>query len=76
MKCYVCAVAGTENPAVGICGVCSVGLCVVHIATNARWRGPGGARADGCLHRLGFDVDPPGRARLMSIGTDDSRAPA
>ncbi len=76
MRCYVCAVAGTENPAVGICAVCSVGLCVDHIAENARRRGPGGAHADGCLHRLGFDADPPSIARLMPIGAVDNRAPA
>src|ERR1039458_8292496 len=76
MKCYVCAVDGTESPAVGICGVCSVGLCVEHIAENARRRGPGGAHAADCLHRLGYDEGLPRVARLLPIGIGNTRAPA
>lgn len=76
MRCYVCAVAGGENPAVGICGVCSVGLCVEHISENARRRGPGGANADDCLHRLGYDDRPRRFARLVPVGAGNHGAAA
>lgn len=30
MKCYVCAKAGKDTEAVGICIVCGMGLCMEH----------------------------------------------
>jgi hypothetical protein len=30
MKCYICAKAGKETDAVGICIVCGMGLCMDH----------------------------------------------
>jgi hypothetical protein len=52
MYCYVCALAQQATPAVAICEICSVGLCMEHHAENKQRRGPGGMSAYACLHRL------------------------
>jgi hypothetical protein len=75
MNCYVCAVGGTTNSAVGICGLCSVGLCVKHLGENAGQRGLLGAHPDDCLHHLGYDADPP-RITRIPISVGHGRAPA
>lgn len=31
MQCYVCAKAGKQTEAVGICIVCGMGLCMEHV---------------------------------------------
>jgi hypothetical protein len=51
MQCYVCAVAQQTAPAVAICKVCSVGLCMEHHAENAQRLGPGGMFSYACLHQ-------------------------
>jgi hypothetical protein len=71
MNCYICALAGTENYAVGLCGVCSVGLCVKHIGENARRRGPLSAHPDDCQHYLGHEQDPPRITRIPSSAGND-----
>jgi anti-anti-sigma factor len=75
MRCYVCALANIENPAVGICAVCSAGLCLEHIGENSRRRGPGGARTEDCLHRLGYD-EKPLRITRLPIAARNTPAPA
>ena len=55
MQCYVCVLGDTHTPAVAICDICSVGLCVEHLTENALRTGPGGMRPYGCLHRPGHD---------------------
>jgi hypothetical protein len=67
--------ADIENPAVGICGVCSVGLCLEHIDENSRRREPGGARTEDCLHRLGYD-DKQLRITRLPIAARNTPAPA
>jgi hypothetical protein len=57
MQCYVCALASDVSPAVGLCRVCSVGLCVEHLSENARRGGPGGMPAYDCLHTPNRDGD-------------------
>jgi hypothetical protein len=64
VNCYVCAVAGAENGAVGICGVGSVGRCVKHLGENAGRRGLRGAHPDDCLHYLGYREHPPPITRI------------
>jgi hypothetical protein len=49
MNCYVCDLAGRPEPAVAICGNCSVGLCRRHLAEDLNTPGPGGMRY-GCSH--------------------------
>lgn len=75
MNCCVCAVAGTEKFAAGICGVCSVGLCVIHRDEQARRRGLREAHPDDCLHSLGHHVDPP-RITRIPIATIGHPLPA
>jgi anti-anti-sigma factor len=71
MNCYVCALAGTENYAVGHCDVCSVGLCVKHIGENATRHGPLSAHPDDCLHHPGYQQDPPPITRIPISAGDD-----
>lgn len=41
MRCYVCAMQGTETEAVAICIVCGMGLCMQHAIREevAVWEG-------------------------------------
>jgi hypothetical protein len=75
MNCYVCAVTGTKNSAVGICGVCSIGLCLTHIGENARRHRGLGAYPNDCLHHPGYDGDPP-RITRIPITVGHERPPA
>jgi hypothetical protein len=63
MRCYVCALDGTEAHAVAICPICAVGLCLGHLDENARRGGPGGSKAFACLHRPGHDRAGPSDLR-------------
>jgi hypothetical protein len=76
MHCYVCAIADAVSPAVAICGVCSVGLCLEHLTENARRQGPGGMRAYACLHRPGYEGSPGGGRRAIVELDEASRAPS
>ncbi|MER3408856.1 MAG: hypothetical protein C4305_07940 [Thermoleophilia bacterium] len=42
MQCYVCHREGRSSPAVGLCRVCSIGLCLAHLREAASRLGPGG----------------------------------
>lgn len=69
MHCYVCALDGATTGAVGICKLCAVGLCMDHLAENARRDEPGGMTAFACLHNAGYEgrarggANPPSRRR-------------
>ena len=50
MNCFECAKVHDEVPAVGVCRICNVGLCLDHLIEAGAYR-VGGTRF-GCAHEV------------------------
>ena len=50
MNCFECAKANDVVPAVGVCGLCGVGLCLDHLIEAGEYRV--GGTTFGCPHQI------------------------